>query len=56
MKIDAYINSFLRWYLTKTRRVCGNCEFYDAENNKCKFFNCCWSPNDFCTKWWKRGE
>ncbi len=54
MKIDAYINAFLRWCLNKTHRNCGGCALYDEENRKCKIFNCSWSPSDFCTRWIKK--
>lgn len=56
MKIDMYINRFLRWYLKKTHRNCAHCAVYDAENKKCKIFNCSWFSTDFCTRWCKERD
>ena len=52
--MQAYINKFIRWLLIKTGRTCEHCCWYDTECKKCRIFNCCWHPNDFCMRWFKK--
>lgn len=54
MRLDKYINRFLRWYLTKTGRTCEHCWLYEPDKKRCQIFNCCWHPTDFCMRWGKK--